>query len=132
MLTHVIRSYERFTRVYERSGKNFLVQYGGREALHVENIIIYNLYKSILWMELLTCAETCEGIERREDYRHLVVLVRQLVPNIEGLPNLIFVQGFDFPVQFLRLQKQILQSFCGLFGLLGVGDGDGSRFHSVR
>ena len=83
-------------------------------------------------MELLACAEEGEGSERRESCRHLVVLVRQLVPNIKGMPKLLFVKEFNFSVQFVRLQKQILQFFGGLLGLVGVGDGDGSWFHSVR
>lgn len=100
--------------------------------MHAEHITIYYLLQVFFWIELLTCAETGKEIERREGGRHLVVLALQLVPSIEGPPRLLFLEEFDFSVQHVRLQNEILQSFCGLLGLVGVGDGDGSWFDFVR
>ncbi len=80
--------YESYTRVYERSGKKNSVQHGIWWALHVEHIIIYYLFeKESVDTVTCVCGKDGEGIERRKDRRLLVVLVRQLVPNIEWPPK---------------------------------------------
>ena len=48
------------------------------------------------------------------------------------MPNLLFVNAFNFPVQLVGAPKQALQVPGGLFGLAGAGDGDGGRFYAVR